>query len=207
MIENNHIHSYDCITYKQQYSWLYFISINSYLDKPISDVCSLPKVVGPCRAAFRKYFYNKKTGRCERFIYGGCGGNKNNFATLQKCKEACDKPNSDVCSLPKVVGPCRAAFRSYFYNKKTGRCERFIYGGCGGNKNKFATLQKCKEACDKPNANVCSLPKVVGPCRAAFRRYFYNKKTGHCERFIYGGCGGNKNNFKTLQKCKETCGN
>ena len=30
---------------------------------------------GPCRAAFPKYFYNVETGRCEKFIYGGCRGN------------------------------------------------------------------------------------------------------------------------------------
>ncbi|KAF7248459.1 Fused toxin protein [Varanus komodoensis] len=26
-----------------------------------------------------------------------------------------------------------------------------------------------------------------------------------CERFIYGGCDGNKNNFKTLKECRQTC--
>ena len=53
---------------------------------------------------------------------------------------------------------------------------------------------------------VCLLPKVTGPCRAAFRRYYYNNSKKRCELFIYGGCQGNKNNFKTLGACKRTCG-
>ncbi|XP_041352666.1 BPTI/Kunitz domain-containing protein 4-like isoform X2 [Gigantopelta aegis] len=52
---------------------------------------------------------------------------------------------------------------------------------------------------------VCLQPKVVGRCRAAFRRFFYNKITGRCQRFIYGGCQGNQNNFKTLAACQKLC--
>lgn len=52
----------------------------------------------------------------------------------------------------------------------------------------------------------CGLPKVVGPCKAAFPRWFFNTKTRKCERFIYGGCGGNANNFNSLQACLNKCG-
>ncbi|XP_046577525.1 BPTI/Kunitz domain-containing protein-like [Haliotis rubra] len=51
----------------------------------------------------------------------------------------------------------------------------------------------------------CSLPMVIGRCRAAFRRYFFNPASGQCEQFLYGGCGGNANNFKTLQECHRVC--
>ena len=53
--------------------------------------------------------------------------------------------------------------------------------------------------------NVCAQPKVVGRCRAAFRRYWFNSQTNRCELFIYGGCGGNDNNFKALQECQTRC--
>nr|XP_022311780.1 four-domain proteases inhibitor-like isoform X1 [Crassostrea virginica] len=62
-----------------------------------------------------------------------------------------------------------------------------------------------KRACIKPIKDVCSQPKVVGPCRAAFRRFWYNRRTNQCERFIYGGCRGNENNFETLQECQTRC--
>lgn len=28
------------------------------------------------------------------------------------------------------------------------RCEHFNYGGCGGNGNRFTSLQRCKRRCD-----------------------------------------------------------
>ena len=52
---------------------------------------------------------------------------------------------------------------------------------------------------------LCNLNKKTG-CEAAFPRFFFNKKTGKCEKFIYGGCGGNKNNFKKKTSCEITCG-
>jgi hypothetical protein len=49
-------------------------------------VCHLPKKTGPCRGSFNKYFYNGATGQCERFTYGGCKGNENNFDTKAECE-------------------------------------------------------------------------------------------------------------------------
>ncbi|UCG68278.1 MAG: BPTI/Kunitz domain-containing protein [Thermoplasmata archaeon] len=54
--------------------------------------------------------------------------------------------------------------------------------------------------------NVCELPIDPGPCYGYIPRYGYNKETGKCEKFIYGGCGGNQNNFSSLNKCQESCG-
>lgn len=44
-----------------------------------------------------------------------------------------------------------------------------------------------------------------GPCKAIKERYFFNVDTGICELFEYGGCGGNMNNFETMEACVETC--
>ena len=52
---------------------------------------------------------------------------------------------------------------------------------------------------------VCNLPKVTGPCRAAFRRWYFNRATGRCEMFTYGGCRGNANNFRTKRECEQKC--
>lgn len=57
--------------------------------------------------------------------------------------------------------------------------------------------------CVKPR---CVLPADPGPCnRVAIRNYFFNTDTRRCEQFTYGGCFGNKNNFKTLWACEWTC--
>ena len=54
--------------------------------------------------------------------------------------------------------------------------------------------------------SICSLPQDSGPCAAFFHHYYYNKETGKCEEFIYGGCHGNANNFETIEECERKCG-
>jgi hypothetical protein len=53
------------------------------------DVCSLPQQSGPCLAAFPRWWFNSETGLCEPFLYGGCGGNANNFASQAACRVSC----------------------------------------------------------------------------------------------------------------------
>ena len=47
------------------------------------------------------------------------------------------------------------------------------------------------------NGDICQLESGArGKCRGGFIRYYYNTETGDCESFIYGGCGGNDNQFE-----------
>lgn len=52
-----------------------------------------------------------------------------------------------VCHLPAIPGPCRARHQRYFYNHKVGKCQRFTYGGCKGNANRFRSLAECEAKC------------------------------------------------------------
>lgn len=162
--------------------------------------CALPADPGPCDGAFRRFYHDPEAG-CIEFVYGGCGGNANNFPTLEACEEKCGR--IPVCRQPQDSGPCRAVILRWWHNPETGRCESFIYGGCEGNANNFASKELCEQACPPPD--VCDLPIVVGPCDAAIPRWAFNARTGECERFIYGGCGGNRNNFETREKCEGQC--
>uniref|UniRef100_A0A8C0GF48 BPTI/Kunitz inhibitor domain-containing protein n=1 Tax=Chelonoidis abingdonii TaxID=106734 RepID=A0A8C0GF48_CHEAB len=45
-----------------------------------------------CGARFPRWFYNWSSQACEEFVYGGCGGNRNNFETKEECLKACSSP-------------------------------------------------------------------------------------------------------------------
>ena len=64
-------------------------TVNAIAEQAASDVCTLVKDPGPCRAAFPRFYYNTETGQCEQFSYGGCMGNGNNFKSLQECQKIC----------------------------------------------------------------------------------------------------------------------
>ncbi|XP_076357706.1 uncharacterized protein LOC143250692 isoform X1 [Tachypleus tridentatus] len=51
----------------------------------------------------------------------------------------------------------------------------------------------------------CNLPNKTGPCLAYFRNYFYDPSEKQCKEFVYGGCQGNENNFRSLAACEMTC--
>ncbi|XP_075211469.1 spondin-1-like isoform X2 [Lycorma delicatula] len=59
---------------------------------------------------------------------------------------------------------------------------------------------------DTEQAPVCQLPKDVGPCRGYTKRWFFDMLTQYCQEFIYTGCRGNRNNFKTQRECEQICG-
>lgn len=90
--------------------------------------------------------------------------------------------------------------------------------GCGGNGNNFATKKLCENRCSShgtsmsPRMNqnteedgTCNLPVETGPCKAMKPKYYFNSQTRKCERFIYGGCRGNANNFDSFRECVTTC--
>lgn len=60
----------------------------------LADICSLPKVIGPCLAFFSRWWYDKETRTCSKFIYGGCLGNNNNFQSESICTTICKKQGS-----------------------------------------------------------------------------------------------------------------
>ncbi|XP_013398726.1 papilin isoform X2 [Lingula anatina] len=193
------------------------------------DKCSQPKKVGPCKALVPRWYYNQEIKLCELFQYGGCNANENNFKSKAECESECVKvtPTAsakvqedgvitiDRCLLPKDPGPCLASLSYWAYNATWGYCTQFEYGGCLGNSNRFLTQEECMAECSTriadrqlvgPSSDVCQLPKDQGPCRAFSQVYYYDSKEGKCKPFFYGGCGGNRNSFHTIEECVEKCG-
>ncbi|XP_031613217.1 tissue factor pathway inhibitor a isoform X1 [Oreochromis aureus] len=116
-----------------------------------SELCALKDEPGPCRAIKDRYFFNVDSGRCELFEYGGCGGNQNNFETLEECEETClVSDNKNPCHLPQAPGPCRGLVSRFFFDSSSQECKQFYYGGCFGNANNFRTMAECQAKCLNP---------------------------------------------------------
>lgn len=52
-----------------------------------------------------------------------------------------------VCHLPPESNDCEMPMLSWYFNAANKRCEKFIYGGCGGNANRFSNQQDCENFC------------------------------------------------------------
>lgn len=52
---------------------------------------------------------------------------------------------------------------------------------------------------------MCNLPKIAGPCEGYYPTWYFDAERGQCGQFIYGGCLGNANRFKTREECNSQC--
>uniref|UniRef100_A0A672I0C3 Amyloid-beta A4 protein n=1 Tax=Salarias fasciatus TaxID=181472 RepID=A0A672I0C3_SALFA len=59
------------------------------VEEVVRDVCWASAETGPCRAMLPRWYFDRADGRCARFIYGGCGGNRNNFESEEYCMSVC----------------------------------------------------------------------------------------------------------------------
>uniref|UniRef100_A0A8D0H883 Serine peptidase inhibitor, Kunitz type 2 n=1 Tax=Sphenodon punctatus TaxID=8508 RepID=A0A8D0H883_SPHPU len=133
----------------------------------VEDRCFLPKVVGRCRAAFPRWWYDPATQTCQKFTYGGCGANTNNFLSEGACQQACGPAETggpraipiyrgwEYCTGKFVTGPCRAAFPRWWFDSEKQTCRKFIYGGCRGSKNNFLNKDDCMRQCSGEEAGYC----------------------------------------------------
>ncbi|XP_061392664.1 inter-alpha-trypsin inhibitor-like [Musca vetustissima] len=119
-----------------------------------SSACFQPSsIVGICRAKIPSWSYNSQSNSCEFFNYGGCQGNANRFPSKAACEPAVmavilTEDGNSLCALPPSrTGMCRARIPAWSFNGETEQCEKFIFGGCGGNLNRFASQSRCEEQC------------------------------------------------------------
>ncbi|KAM6959283.1 kunitz-type serine protease inhibitor 6-like [Aplochiton taeniatus] len=153
-----------------------------------TDRCSHPKLVGPCRAAFRKYYYDAANQSCQMFIYGGCGANGNNFDTQEECERVC----SPVTATPVVADASSdpiAQMRRLFLIQ---------------DQDVHPDVPLPQLRADEFAAR-CEAAPEVGPCRASIRRWHYDSESGSCQSFTYGGCRANQNNYVSEESCLAAC--
>lgn len=127
----------------------------------------------------------------------------------------------EKCRQPREPGPCRGYFTQYYFSVEDNECQMFIYGGCGGNENRFNRLEECEQTCsqshlltdhaeepregvDRPEV-VCFLKMEPGPCKETQAKWWYDPDSHTCFPFVYGGCQGNKNRFNDFDQCIRFC--
>ncbi|XP_016982773.1 boophilin-H2-like [Drosophila rhopaloa] len=103
---------------------------------------------------------------------------------------------------------CAGSMPKFTYYSEDNSCKEYTYTGCFGNDNRFESLEECERTCVIDE--ICSLPHSLDgvggmTCCASFRRWSYDSSNNECLFFIYGGCGGNDNRFKSLAECERTC--
>ncbi|PIO37647.1 hypothetical protein AB205_0169090 [Aquarana catesbeiana] len=86
-------------------------------------------------------------------------------------------------------------------------CRTSQYGCCFNNINKASgpVGEGCHSKPSYPYPTTCLLPSALGPCSDWTTRWYFVPDVGKCNRFWYGGCHGNKNNFGTEEECMNAC--
>ncbi|KFD53227.1 hypothetical protein M513_05937 [Trichuris suis] len=147
-----------------------------------------------------RWYYNSGTKKCDTFRYNGCDGNSNNFPTRIDCQDYCH------------VGGCPEGGEPY---KEVGTgqyriCDPSTLGCPVGFICTPTTIQSLyvrNNYCCATRATICSLNRDQGvQCgSSSLMRYYFNTVTKTCEPLTYLGCGGNRNNFPSMEKCLSYC--
>jgi len=127
----------------------------------------------------------------EKCCSNGCG---------HVCRKALTRSVVHEGTCPDVSNSVGICIEGCTSDESCGADEKCCSNGCGHVCTQVSTQSTTAKA-------KCSLPAKTGLCRAHIPRYYYNKTKKTCEEFIYGGCGGNENNFQTYDECMEQCSN
>ncbi|XP_036616385.1 collagen alpha-4(VI) chain-like [Trichosurus vulpecula] len=66
----------------------------------------------------------------------------------QKTEEIGDETTDpDPCFMVKDAGLCHDYVLKWYYHRDQHTCQKFWFGGCGGNQNRFETRQECESRC------------------------------------------------------------
>uniref|UniRef100_A0A671W0B4 Amyloid-beta A4 protein n=1 Tax=Sparus aurata TaxID=8175 RepID=A0A671W0B4_SPAAU len=67
------------------------------VEEVVRAVCWARAVSGPCHAMLERWYFMPEKRRCAPFLFGGCGGNRNNFDSEEYCMAVCSS------SLPTMA--------------------------------------------------------------------------------------------------------
>lgn len=146
---------------------------------------------GPCPVGYGRSTSGGCYGPCVPVDFCACSTD----AECTRAQASCDRTRGHCfvpaapearCRLPFDTGPCDGAMRVYAFID--GACELASYGGCGGNDNRFSTIEECLLRClGMPGEHACP--------------------DGRVERVICLGCGGGGGCIQKAAVCAQPCTN
>ena len=163
-------------------------------------VCNQPKEMGVVcdnpQTPVTRYYFDEGTGSCRSFKFTQCGGNANNFDTLEQCEGFC------------VTSQCPQG-RPYRAGASNAACSPLTPSTCPNGYSCMQPLFGLNNICCSSEELSCREPVSAGTdCFGeglTIQRYHFNGDTGLCEPFQFYGCHGSSNNFFTRQECEATC--
>jgi len=105
--------------------------------------CNLKPNRGSCSGVFTRWYYDPESDNCKTFTFHGCKGNKNNFASEEKCMEVCgpERTSTGMESYEEAREAGNGESWSSTVNEDASYSERkrpYVYG-------KLKTLSLVKE--------------------------------------------------------------
>ncbi|NXF83956.1 PPN protein, partial [Sclerurus mexicanus] len=143
---------------------------------------------------------------CHRNRYGCCpdgvsaAQGPNNMGCPQYYRDIRMSQNHPTSATP-------TARQALSQQHPSGECRSSMYGCCFDNVASASGPQGegCLNRPNYPYPGVCLLPSAHGPCTNWTTRWYFVSVVGKCNRFWYGSCHGNKNNFASEEECMRVC--
>ncbi|TNN87162.1 Kunitz-type protease inhibitor 1 [Liparis tanakae] len=167
--------------------------------------CMAPMKIGPCRGSFPRWHYNAASEKCEKFTFGGCRENLNNYLSKDECTNACygsEKTGKSGRGLPipePHVERCGAPCAAGEFTCANGCC---LTPGLECDSTPQCTDSSDELKCDELR---CTAFPDTGNCRDSLTKWYYDPLQESCFRFNYGGCQGNENRFDSDASCLRVC--
>ncbi|GMT10211.1 hypothetical protein PFISCL1PPCAC_1508 [Pristionchus fissidentatus] len=167
--------------------------------------CSSPRESGSkCAEAMPKmqFYFDSHTGHCQPFMYKGCQGNDNRFASRGECMAKCvgTQAHEQKATNAGVVEACSLTTDA----KISDEAKK-----CSSDKDCEKKWSCTRGFCCPSKESICHLPanqgtQINGQVSKA-QKFVWLQGINNCLPFSYFGVDGNFNNFATYDACIAAC--